>query len=332
MKYFTTVHDIKNSDHLVSEALKLKQNPYKYSSLGKNKTLGLIFMNPSLRTRLSTQKAAQNLGMNVIIMNIDKEGWALEFEDGAIMNRNTVEHVKDAAAVLGTYCDIIGIRSFPGLQNREKDYSEHILLQFMKHCKVPVISLESATLHPLQSLADAMTIKENWSGIYKPKVVLTWAPHIKPLPQAVANSFAEWMNKTDAYFTITHPPGYELAEDFVKNATVEYNQNEALEGADFVYVKNWSSYKEYGLIPAVKDDWMLTSKKLEVSPNAKIMHCLPVRRNVELSDELLDGPQSLILNQTENRVFAAQAVLKQMLESNFKTETISSQNRQLVAS
>jgi len=331
MKYFTTVHDVKNANDLVEEALHIKQNPFGYSKLGKNKTLGLIFMNPSLRTRLSTQKAAQNLGMNVIVMNIDKEGWALEFEEGAIMNGNKVEHIKDAAAVLGTYCDIIGVRSFPSLQNKAEDYSEHILLQFMKYCKVPVVSLESATLHPLQSLADAMTIKETWNKLEKPKVVLTWAPHIKALPQAVANSFAEWMNEMDVDLTITHPQGYDLAPDYVKNATVTYDQDEALKNADFVYVKNWSSYNDYGKIIPVKENWLLDKQKMQDTNNAHIMHCLPVRRNIELSDELLDSSQSLVLKQAENRVFAAQVVLKKMLQSNFKTENIIQEQNQLVS-
>ena len=320
MKYFTTVHDVKNPDALIKEALEIKNNPFGCNTIGKNKTLGLIFMNPSLRTRLSTQKAAMNLGMNVIVMNIDKEGWALEFEDGAIMNGDKVEHIKDAAAVLGTYCDIIGLRSFPTLQNKAKDYSEHILLQFMKHCKVPLISLESATLHPLQSLADAMTIYEQ-KKIRKPKVVLTWAPHIKPLPQAVANSFSEWMNAIDVNFVVTQPEGYELHSDYTKDAKIIYNQEEGLEGADFVYVKNWAAYKEYGLMPSVKGNWLLNKNKIIQTNNAGIMHCLPVRRNVELSDELLDNPDSLVLQQAENRVYAAQAVLKNMLEANFKSQT-----------
>lgn len=328
MKYFTTVYDVKSADALVKEALQLKADPFAWSKLGKNKTLGLIFMNPSLRTRLSTQKAAQNLGMNVIAMNIDKEGWALEFEEGAVMKGNKVEHIKDAAAVLGSYCDIIGLRSFPTLQNKAQDYSEHILLQFMKYCKVPLISLESATLHPLQSLADAMSIYEKKTKA-KPKVVLTWAPHIKPLPQAVANSFSEWMHEIDADLTIAQPEGYELSPDYAKNANIVYNQQEALQNADFVYVKNWSAYKEYGLMPTVKEDWLLTQKKMQAARQAYIMHCLPVRRNVELSDELLDGPQSLVQLQAENRVYAAQAVLKNMLISNHKTETIVESQNQL---
>jgi N-succinyl-L-ornithine transcarbamylase len=318
MKYFTTVHDIKNAEALINEALQIKADPFGSALLGKNKTLGLIFMNPSLRTRISTQKAAQNLGMHVMVMNMDKEGWALEFEDGAVMSGNKVEHIKDAAAVLGTYCDIIGLRSFPTLVNKAADYSEYILLQFMKYCKVPLISLESATLHPLQSLADAMTIYEHKKKT-KPKVVLTWAPHIKPLPQAVANSFSEWMNAINADLVITHPEGYELCEDYTKNAKIIYRQQEALQNADFVYVKNWSAYKEYGLMPPVKESWLLDKTKMQVTNDAHIMHCLPVRRNVELSDELLDSPRSLVQQQAENRVYAAQTVLKNLLETNLKT-------------
>jgi N-succinyl-L-ornithine transcarbamylase len=316
MKHFTTVHDVQNVNALVQDALELKKDPHAFAHLGKNKTLGLIFLNPSLRTRLSTQKAALNLGMNVMVMNVDKDGWALEFTDGAVMNGTSVEHVREAAAVMGQYCDIIGIRCFPGLTSREDDYSERILVKFMKHCKVPVISLESATLHPLQSFADLITITEHAPALHRPKVVLTWAPHIKALPQAVPNSFAEWMNKADVDFVVTHPEGYELCEDFVKNAPVIYNQQEALHNADFVYVKNWSSYNEYGKIKTVSGDWMLTNEKLKVTNKAKIMHCLPVRRNIELSDEILDGPDSLVIHQAANRVFAAQAVIKKILMAN----------------
>lgn len=328
MKYFTTVHDVKDPEALVRLALKIKKDPHSNARIGQNKTLGLVFLNPSLRTRLSTQKAAQNLGMNVIVMNIDKEGWALEFEDGAVMNGNKVEHIRDAAAVLGSYCDIIGLRSFPSLSNRAQDYGETILLQFMKHARVPFISLESATLHPLQSLADAMTIYEK-KRKDRPKVVLTWAPHVKPLPQAVPNSFAEWMNAIDVDFTVTHPEGYELQEDYVKKARVVYDQEEALKDADFVYVKNWSAYEPYGQIPPVKDDWMLSKKKLQVSNDAAVMHCLPVRRNVELSDELLDSPASLVQLQALNRVYAAQAVLKTLLEANYRQESIAKTINQL---
>ncbi len=320
MKLFSSVNDVQNIDSLVADALALKQNPFTYQHLGKNKTLGLIFMNPSLRTRISTQKAALNLGMQVIVMNLDKEGWALETQDGVIMNGTTVEHIREAAGVLGQYCDIIGFRAFPGLQNREYDYSEDIFNKFVTYCKVPVISLESATRHPLQSLADLITIKEVWAAknpataeTKKPKVVLTWAPHVKPLPQAVANSFAEWINQANVDFTITHPEGYELSPQFAGNAKVNHNQNQALHNADFVYVKNWSSYIDYGNILSDGKGWMMDNEKLKLTNNAGVMHCLPVRRGFELTDEILDGPNSLVLNQADNRTWAAQAVLKNML-------------------
>ncbi|WP_347159169.1 acetylornithine carbamoyltransferase [Pontibacter chitinilyticus] len=314
MKNFTSVHDVSDPKALVKEALHLKKHPYKYKSLGENRTLGLIFLNPSLRTRMSTQKAAQNLGMNVMVLNLDKEGWALETQEGAIMNGATVEHIKEAAAVMGQYCDILGLRSFPKLQNREEDYSEDLLHQFIRYCQVPVVSLESATRHPLQSLADQVTITENTPAGKRPKVVLTWAPHVKALPQCVANSFAEWMGQADVDLVITHPEGFELADAFTQGATVTYNQQEALQDADFVYVKNWSAYNDYGKVLPDAQEWMLTNEKLQGSNNAKVMHCLPVRRNVELSDEILDGPNSLVLEQANNRTYAAQAVLKTMLE------------------
>jgi N-succinyl-L-ornithine transcarbamylase len=315
MKFFTSVNDVKNIDALVQDAIALKKNPYAYPQLGKNKTIGLIFMNPSLRTRLSTQKAAMNFGMNVMVMNIDKEGWALEMEEGAVMNGTTVEHIKDAAAVMGQYCDVIGIRCFPNLKSKEEDYSENVLKKFMTYCNVPIVSLESATLHPLQSLADVITIREEWKEKNKPKVVLTWAPHIKPLPQAVSNSFSEWMCKADVNFTITHPKDYELAGNFTQGAKIVHDQQEALRDADFIYVKNWSAYNDYGKILCTDTSWMLTNEKLKVTNNAKVMHCLPVRRNVELSDEILDGPNSLVQKQAFNRLFSAQAVLKNILET-----------------
>ena len=315
MKYFTTVNDISNVSELISQALEIKKNPYEFSNLGKHKTLGLIFFNSSLRTRLSTQKAAMNLGMQVMVMNINNEGWALEYEDGAIMNGSSIEHIKDAAAIMGIYCDIIGVRCFPTLFDKKTDYSEKVLLQFMNYSNKPVISLESATLHPLQSLADLMTINEH-KKIDKPKIVLTWAPHIKALPQVVANSFSEWVLKSNYDLTITHPEGYDLCEDYTMGATIELNQKKAIENADFIYVKNWSSYTDYGKTDNTHTDWLLNNEKIKHSNNAKIMHCLPVRRNVELSDELLDGPNSLIHKQAENRIYAAQIVLKKILENN----------------
>jgi N-succinyl-L-ornithine transcarbamylase len=314
MKLFSSVHDVPDVTALVKEALHLKQFPYAYKDLGENKTMALVFLNPSLRTRMSTQKAALNLGMNVMVLNMDKEGWALELRDNVIMNGNTVEHIREAAAVMGQYADIIGVRSFPGLKDRKEDYSEMIFNKFVQFCGVPVVSLESATRHPLQSLADLVTIEELKTRI-KPKVVLTWAPHIKPLPQAVPNSFAEWMCKADVDFTITHPKGYELSPDFTKGATITNNQDEALADADFIYVKNWSAYEPYGKIFPGNEDWMLTNEKLKITNNAKIMHCLPVRRNLELSDEILDGESSIVVHEAANRVWAAQAVLKRMLES-----------------
>jgi len=314
MKLFSSVNDVTDIDALVKEALVLKQNPYANQELGKNKTLALVFLNPSLRTRMSTQKAALNLGMNVMVLNIDKEGWALELRDGVVMDGTTVEHIREAAGVMGQYADIIGVRSFPGLRNREEDYSEMIFNKFVEFCKVPVVSLESATRHPLQSLADLVTITE-LKTTARPKVVLTWAPHIKPLPQAVPNSFSEWMCEADVDFTIVQPKGYELCADFTQGATISYNQDEALAGADFIYVKNWSAYEPYGNILGKNEEWMLTNEKLKLTNDAKVMHCLPVRRNLELSDEILDGPNSIVVHEAGNRVWAAQAVLKQMLES-----------------
>jgi N-succinyl-L-ornithine transcarbamylase len=315
MKQFTSVHDVTDINALVAEALALKQNPYSNQSLGANKTIGLVFLNPSLRTRMSTQKAALNLGMNAMVLNIDKEGWALELQDGAVMNGTTVEHIREAAAVLGQYVDILGVRSFPGLKNREEDYSETIFNKFVEFCGVPVVSLESATRHPLQSLADLITITE-LKQVERPKVVMTWAPHIKPLPQAVPNSFAEWMCHADVDFVITHPEGYDLSAEFTRGATITYNQQEALNGADFIYVKNWSAYEPYGEMPGLGsyDNWMLTDQSLLQTNNAKVMHCLPVRRNIELSDEILDGANSVVIHEAGNRVWAAQAVLKEILQ------------------
>ncbi|MBA3900521.1 MAG: acetylornithine carbamoyltransferase [Bacteroidetes bacterium] len=314
MRNFTSVKDVTDVNDLVQEAIYLKNNPYSFKELGQNKTLGMIFFNPSLRTSLSTQKAAYNLGMNVMIMNMDKEGWALETMDGAVMNGSTVEHIKEAAAVMGQYCDIIGIRTFPGLLDRDKDYSEDIIKKFIRFSGVPVLSLESSTLHPLQSLADLLTITESASWFKRPKVVLTWAPHVKPLPQAVANSFCEWMLKSDLEFVVAQPAGYELSPSFTDGAFVTNNQEEALKNADFVYVKNWSSFSNYGKLLPLEEDWMLTERKLSLSNNAKIMHCLPVRREVELPGDIIDCKNSLILQQSSNRLWAAQAVLKKMLE------------------
>jgi N-succinyl-L-ornithine transcarbamylase len=277
-----------------------------------------------MRTRLSTQIAAQNLGMETIVFNVGQEGWALEFEEEAIMSGSTVEHVKDAAPIMGKYFDVLAIRTFPSLKNKEDDYSELYIKQFIKYAGIPVVSLESATLHPLQSLTDIITITENLqSNNYKPKttnskpkIVLTWAPHVKPLPQCVANSFSQWINAWgEADFVITHPEDYELNTEFTKGATIIHNQDEALKDADFVYVKNWSTYNDYGKIYCNDPEWMLTTEKLALTNNAKVMHCLPVRRNVELSDEILDGPNSLVTQEAANRVWAAQAVLSEILNT-----------------
>ncbi len=314
MKNFISVKDVNNIDALVQKALAYKANPFADKMLGVNKRIGCLFLNPSMRTRLSTQIAAQNLGMEAIIFNIGNEGWALEFEEEAIMSGTTVEHVKDAAPILGKYFDILAIRTFPSLKNREDDYSELYIKQFIKYAGIPVVSLESSTLHPLQSLADIITITETFKEVRKPKIVLTWAPHIKPLPQCVANSFSQWVNTWGkADFVITHPEGYDLSGEFTKDAMITYNQEEALTGADFVYVKNWSTYNDYGKIYTYDPKWQLKNKTWAVTNNAKVMHCLPVRRNVELSDEILDGPMSIITQQAGNRVWAAQAVLSEIL-------------------
>lgn len=316
MKNFLSVHDAGNISRLVATALNFKKNPLASQTLGEGKRIGLLFLNPSMRTRLSTQIAAQNLGMEVVVFNASQDGWSLEFEEGTKMNGSTVEHVKDAAPILGKYFDILGVRTFPSLKNRQEDYSEKILQQFIKYANIPVVSLESATVHPLQSLTDIITISERLPlrTKAKPKVVLTWAPHVKPLPQCVANSFSEWVNTWDqTEFFIVNPEGYELDKDFTNGATVTNDQAYALRDADFVYVKNWSSYKEYGKIIPVQDDWMLTNKKLSVTNNAKVMHCLPVRRNLELSDEVLDSENSIITEEAGNRIWAAQAVLSEIL-------------------
>jgi N-succinyl-L-ornithine transcarbamylase len=314
MDNFTSVHDVDNIDKLVSKALAYKKDSFKDKGLGQNKRIGCLFLNPSMRTRLSTQVAAQNLGMEAIIFNVGNEGWALEFEEEAIMSGSTVEHVKDAAPILGNYFDILAIRTFPSLKNREDDYSELYIKQFQKYAGIPVVSLESATLHPLQSLTDIITITECLS-VAKPKIVLSWAPHVKPLPQCVANSFSQWVNAWGkAEFVITHPEDYELDEQFTKGAIITHNQEEALKGADFVYVKNWSTYQnDYGKIYCNDPEWMITNKKLSITNKAKVMHCLPVRRNVELSDEVLDSSSSIVTQEASNRVWAAQAVLSEIL-------------------
>ncbi len=324
MKHFISAHDATDINALVNKALAYKANPFLDKQLGAHKRIGLLFLNPSLRTRLSTQVAAQNLGMEPIVFNVDKEGWALEFTEGAIMNGTTVEHIKDAAPILGNYFDILCIRTFPGLVNKEEDYCEKIINQFIQYAGVPVVSLESATLHPLQSLTDIITIQETIAQSStkqnkRPKVVLTWAPHIKSIPQCVSNSFSQWVNAWgEADFVITHPEGYDLDTQFTHGANITHHQEEALKDADFVYVKNWSSYEQYGQVLCKDEQWMLTNKKLALTNDAKVMHCLPVRRNVELSDEILDGPNSLVTKQASNRVWAAQSVLASILEAQKK--------------
>lgn len=316
MMNFISVNDVDDVQAMVAQALQYKADPFADKGLGAGRRVGLLFLNPSLRTRLSTQVAADNLGMEAVVFNVDKEGWALEFAEGAVMNGTTVEHIKDAAPVLGQYFDILCVRTFPSLQNREEDYGEMVINQFVQYAGVPVVSLESATLHPLQSFTDLVTIKESYTGTAKPKIVLSWAPHVKALPQCVANSFAQWVGAWgEAEFVITHPAGYELDEKYTGSATIISNQDEALQNADYVYVKNWSSYQDYGKILSSDPGWMLTNQKLALTNNAKVMHCLPVRRNVELSDEVLDGNNSLVTQQAGNRVWAAQAVLGKILKS-----------------
>jgi N-succinyl-L-ornithine transcarbamylase len=316
MKKFISVQDVKDLEQLIQNAISYKSNPLKDQHLGAGKRLGCIFMNPSLRTRLSTQIAAKNLGIEPILLNAGSEGWALEFEDGAVMNGSTVEHIRDAARVFGRYFDILAVRAFPKFLDKEEDSSELVMNQFIKHSGLPTVSLESATLHPLQSLADLITMTEQKGDKKKLKVVLTWAPHIKSIPHCVANSFAQWVNAWDgADLTITHPEGYELDDKFTKGATITNDQNAALKDADFVYVKNWSRYSDYGKVDCTDTSWMLTTKHLEATNYAKVMHCLPVRRNVELSDEILDSSCCIVADQAENRIWAAQAVLSEILKN-----------------
>lgn len=311
MKNFLSIEDVTDLDGLLNEAFDLKESPLSRHKLGRGKTLGLIFMNPSLRTRLSTQKAAYNLGMDVIVMNMNQDSWQLEFTDGTVMDGSTAEHVREAAAVISQYCDVVGIRTFAGLTDLVVDYQEQVLKKFVAHAQVPVISLESATLHPLQSLADIMTLRENQIKTH-PKVVLTWAPHPKALPQAVANSFLQWARQWDCELVVTHPKGYELAEEFTKGVPVMHNQDQAFEGADFVYAKNWSSYRQYGQVLSKDRTWTITEEKMSLTNGGRFMHCLPIRRNVVASDSVID--QSLVIPQAQNRLFAAQAVLAQILD------------------
>ena len=310
MQHYLSINDIDSLPDWVDGARALKIDPLQSKSLGKDKTIGLLFFNNSLRTRLSTQKAAMNLGMEVIVMNFGNEGWALEYGDGTIMNQGKSEHIKEAARVVSQYCDIIGIRAFASLTDQKKDEAELVLNGFKEYASVPILNMESSVGHPLQALTDAITLAEN-SNKAKPKVVLSWAPHPKALPHAVANSFIQIMQRQDADFVITHPKGYELDPTITKNSQIEYDQRKALENADFVYVKNWSSYDDYGKVLSQDQNWMITKEKLG---DAKFMHCLPVRRNVVVEDAILDSDQSLVIEQANNRTYAAQIVLKKILE------------------
>jgi N-succinyl-L-ornithine transcarbamylase len=313
MKHFINLDDVDSVGELVNLGLSLKANPLQYQSLGKNLTIGLVFFNSSLRTRISTQKAALNLGMNVIVMNVGSDSWQLEFEDGVIMDQGKAEHIREAAAVLGQYCDVLAVRAFAGLTDREEDYREVVLESFRKYAGVPIVNLESAIRHPCQSLADLITIEE-LKIKQKPKVVLTWAPHFKPLPQAVANSFAEWVLKTDYDLVIANPEGYDLAPEIRKNAIVTHNQDEAFEGADFIYAKNWSSYEQYGQVLTQDSSWRITEEKMALTDGAYFMHCLPVRRGLKVTDGVIDSDRSAVIQQAGNRVWSVQAALTRILQ------------------
>lgn len=316
MKKFTSVADIGDLKQAVAEALAIKADRYAYKHLGENRTAMLIFFNSSLRTRLSTQKAAQNLGMNVIVLDVNQGAWKLESERGVIMDGDKAEHLLEAIPVMGCYCDVIGVRAFAGLKDKESDYNEVIVNQFIQHSGRPVFSMEAATGHPLQAFADLITIEEH-KRTPRPKVVMTWAPHPRALPQAVPNSFAEWMCATDYDFVITHPRGYELDPRFTGRAVIDYDQRHALEGADFVYAKNWSPWSDlnYGKVLRTDREWMVDSDKMALTNNAFFMHCLPVRRNMIVTDEVIESPQSLVIPEAANREISAQTVLKRMLES-----------------
>ena len=315
MRHFTNVKDLGDLKEALKEAFEVKANRFGYKELGRDKTLIMIFFNSSLRTRLSTQKAAMNLGMNVMVLDINQGAWKLETERGVIMNGDKSEHLLEAIPVIGCYCDVIGVRSFAKFENKSDDYEEKIISQFIKYSGRPVFSMEAATRHPLQSFADLITIEE-YKKTERPKVVLTWAPHPKALPQAVANSFAEWMNETDYEFVITHPKGYELDPKFVGKAKVEYDQRKAFEGADFIYAKNWSAYNDpnYGKVLNQDTDWTVDSEKMALTNNAYFMHCLPVRRNMIVTDDVIESPQSIVIPEAANREISAQVVLKKILE------------------
>lgn len=314
MKHFITLADLPDFHQTLDLAMELKNQPTKWDAMGKGKTLGLLFFNPSLRTRLSTQKAAQNLGLPTMVMNFSQESWALEFEDGTKMSGLRSEHVKEAAAVVSQYCDMVAIRAFASLSDKEKDEAEIVLRSFAKYASVPIINMESATAHPLQALADAVTIKE-FQPAHKPKVVLSWAPHPKALPHAVGNSFTKMMKHMDADFIIAHPEGYALNPKITEGITCTTDQEKAMEGADFVYTKNWCSYEQYGQILRTDDEWMITPEKMQRTNDGKFMHCLPIRRNIVAADGVLDSPNALVIQQSQNRIFSAQSVLKQLLEN-----------------
>ena len=316
MRHFTNVHDLGDLKTAVKEALEVKANRFAYKHLGQDKTLMMIFFNSSLRTRLSTQKAAMNLGMNVMVLDVNQGAWKLETERGVVMDGDKPEHLLEAIPVMGCYCDVIGVRSFARFESKTDDYEEKILNQFIQYSGRPVFSMEAATRHPLQSFADLITIEEH-KKTERPKIVMTWAPHPKALPQAVPNSFAEWINQTGYEFVITHPEGYELAPQFVGNARVEYDQRKALEGADFVYAKNWAAYADpnYGKVIITDRSWTVDSKKMALTNNAFFMHCLPVRRNMIVTDDVIESPQSLVIPEAANREISAQVVLKRILES-----------------
>lgn len=314
MKKFINISDVKDYKSLVNEAIDLKNNPNKFNNIGKNKVLGLIFFNPSLRTRLSTQKAALQLGMKTLNMNFINEGWQIEFEDHVIMSGNKAEHVKEAAKVISQYCDIIGIRAFASLNNKVNDHKDIVLNSFIDHSTVPVLNMESSIAHPLQALADSITIEENKKSL-KPKVVLTWAPHPKALPHAVANSFVNMSKCNDYKLVITNPEGYNLNPEITKGVKVLHDQKEAFKNADFIYAKNWSSYDNYGKILINDDSWMINEDKMNLTNNAQFMHCLPARRNVVVSDSVIDSNNSLIIQQANNRTYAAQIILKKLINN-----------------
>ena len=319
MRTFINVEDIGDLGKALAEAREIKDDRFKYQALGKNKTLMMIFFNNSLRTRLSTQKAAMNLGMNVIVLDVNAGAWKLETERGVIMDGDKSEHLLEAIPVMGCYCDMIGVRSFAGLQDRDYDYAETVLNQFIKYSGRPVFAMETATVHPLQAFADLITIEEHKTK-KRPKVVLSWAPHCRALPQAVPNSFAQWMNAADVDFVITHPEGYELDPKFTGNARIEYNQMKALEGADFVYAKNWScpgatNPADYGKILSRDMGWTIDAAHMAVTDHGKFMHCLPVRRGLIVTDDVIESPDSLVIPEAANREISASVVIKRMLES-----------------